>query len=65
MTYFFSISASQSGEYQLHSLLAGEKGPYGRGPKGHVVERTKKNYFSTEEAQKKLWEHTVEATKVD
>jgi hypothetical protein len=65
MTYFFSFSASQSGEYQLHSLLEGEKGSYGRGPKGQIVKRTKKNYFSTEEAQKKLWEHTVEVTKVD
>jgi hypothetical protein len=31
---------------------------------GEIMEKTKNYYFSTEEAQKKLWEFTVEVTKV-
>jgi hypothetical protein len=65
LTYFSAHSPSDSAEYHLHALLEGEKGWFRRGPKGEALKKTEKNYFSTEEAKKKLWEHTVEVTRVE
>jgi hypothetical protein len=64
LMYFSSYSVSESAEYHLHALLEGENGSFRRGPTGKIVEKTEKNYFSTEEAKKKLWEFTAEVTKV-
>ena len=64
LIYPFSFSMSESGEYHLHALLEGENGSFRRGPKGQALENTGKGYFSTEEARKKLWDHTLEATTV-
>ena len=64
LTYPFSISISESAEYHLHALLVGENGSFRRGPKGDLLENKGKGYFSSEEAKKKLWEHTVEVTTV-
>jgi hypothetical protein len=64
LSYFFSFSPTESGEYHLHALLAGENGSFRRGPKGDVLKEGE-GYFGTEEAKKKLWEHTVEVTKAE
>jgi hypothetical protein len=64
LIYPFSFSMSESGEYHLHALLEGENGSFRRGPKGQALQNTGKGYFSTEEARKKLWDHTLEATTV-
>jgi hypothetical protein len=55
---------SESAEYHLHALLEGESGSFRRGSKGEILEEGQGYYFSTEEAKKKLWEHTVEVTTV-
>ena len=64
LAYPFSISMSESAEYHLHALLEGENGSFRRGPKGEALENKGKGYFSTEEAKKKLWEHTLLVTTV-
>jgi len=64
LPYFISYSTGDSAQYHLHVLLTGENGSFRCGPMGEIVEKTKSYYFSTEEAQKKLWEFTVEVTKV-
>lgn len=63
LIYPFSYSASDSGEYMLNAMLAGDKGSFRKGARGEMVGQ--KGYYVTEEAKKKLWEHTVKATKVD
>jgi hypothetical protein len=63
LSYFFSFSPRESGEYHLYALMAGEKGSFRRGPKGEMLKKGK-GYYGTEEGRKKLWEHTVEVTKV-
>ena len=63
LLYPFSYSASDSGEYMLSALLAGDKGFFMRGARGEMCK--KGNDYVTEEAKKRLWEHTVEVTKVD
>lgn len=62
LLYPFSYSIHDSGEQQLHNLLAGENGSFRRGPKGGLATS---RLYSTEEARKRLWEHTVEATRVE
>jgi hypothetical protein len=44
------------------ALFDGEKGMFRRGSKGEDIGKTR--YFGSEEARKKLWEHTVETVKV-
>ena len=63
LLYPFSYSASDSGEYMLHALLAGDKGSFRRGARGEMLGTG--GYYVTEEAKKRLWEHTVEVTHVD
>ena len=64
LVYPFSFLMSESGEYHLHALLEGENGSFRRGPKGQALQNMGKGYFSTEEARKKPWDHTLEATTV-
>ena len=64
LAYPFSFSMSESAEYHLHALLTGENGSFRRGSKGDLLENKGNGYFSSEEAKKKLWEHTVEVTTV-
>ena len=63
LTYFISLSMSESAEYHLHALLEGENGSFRRGPKGEPLDKAT-GYFSTKEARKKLWDHTLEVTTV-
>lgn len=62
--YPISISTADSAEYMLHALLEGEHGSFRRGPAGDLLKSEGKKYFSTAEAKKKLWDHTVEMTTV-
>lgn len=58
----FSYSMAESGEYMLSALLSGEKGAFRRGAQGELLENSGSGYFSSEEARKRLWEHSQEAT---
>ncbi|KAF8063237.1 hypothetical protein FPV67DRAFT_1672267 [Lyophyllum atratum] len=58
----FSLSYSDSGEYMLHGLLNSRDGFSRVGSRGEDIGM--KRYFGSEEARKKLWEHTVRATEV-
>ncbi|KIM76659.1 hypothetical protein PILCRDRAFT_77545 [Piloderma croceum F 1598] len=64
LSYFFSFSPKDSGEYHLYALLAGEKGSFRRGPKGEVLKEGE-GYFGTEDARKRLWEHTIKVTEAE
>jgi hypothetical protein len=46
-----------------HAVLNNTKGVFRTGSKGENLGTQR--YFGNEEAKKKLWEHTVEATTVD
>jgi hypothetical protein len=46
----------------LWALFDGEKGVFRRDSHGNDIGN--ENYHGSEEARKKLWEHTVEAVKV-
>ncbi|EPQ50865.1 NAD P-binding protein [Gloeophyllum trabeum ATCC 11539] len=67
---FYPLSAAltrspeEAGHFLLYALLQGAQkgGVYRRNPDS--VDIGKDKYFGSEEARKKLWEHTVEATKV-
>ena len=63
LVYPISISVNESAEYHLHTLLNGESGAFRRGPKGDVLEKGS-DYFSTEDARTRLWDHTLKATTV-
>jgi hypothetical protein len=43
-------------------MFDGGKGAFRRGDRGDDIGKTK--YYGSEEARKRLWEHTVEAVKV-
>ncbi|KAG6917684.1 hypothetical protein DXG01_001659 [Tephrocybe rancida] len=58
----FSASLQDSGEYMLHGLLSNKKGFFRVGSRGEDLGM--KRYFGSEEARKKLWDHTVAATEV-
>jgi hypothetical protein len=60
--YPLSVSQDACAEHMLFGLFNGQKGMFRRGSKGEDLGM--KRYFGSEEARKKLWEHTVEATKV-
>jgi len=57
------VSPQTSAEYMWWGLLDGGKGAFRRDGKGEDMGWEKK-YFGTEEAEEKLWEHTVEEVKV-
>ena len=63
LVYPFSLSMDESAEYHLHALLVGENGSFRRGPTSEILDKGK-GYFSTEEAKKRLWEHTLEVTTI-
>ena len=46
----------------LYGMLNANKGASRVGSRGEDI--GKKGYFGSDEARKKLWEHTVEATRV-
>lgn len=60
MSYPFLVSASNSGEYLLYGMLNSGKGVQRIGPKGDEMSKLKDRVFGSEEARKKLWDHTVE-----
>ena len=60
--YPFSVSPGDCAEYMLYALFDGEKGVFRRGSKGEDIGKTR--YFGSDEARAKLWEHSVDATKV-
>ena len=64
LTYPFSTSYTDAGEYMLHGLLnSSSSGGFFRvGSRGEDIGM--KRWFGSEEARKKLWQHTVEATSV-
>jgi len=59
LIYPFSVDVETCGENMLYALLQGESGAYRRDDKGDDLGKTK-NYYGSEEARKRLWEHTVE-----
>lgn len=60
---FLLTSKLDCGEYMLHGILNAAKTPgaWRLGSRGEDL--AKKRYYGSEEERKKLWEHTVEATK--
>ncbi|RDB16579.1 Oxidoreductase andH [Hypsizygus marmoreus] len=56
------VSLQESGEYMLYGLLNGGKGFSRVGSRGEDIGM--KRFFGSDEALKKLWEHTVKATEV-
>ncbi|KAF9443919.1 NAD(P)-binding protein [Macrolepiota fuliginosa MF-IS2] len=58
-----TVSPVECGEYMWHAVFNSTKGVFRTGSKGEDL--GKKRYFGSEEAKKKLWEHTVEATTVN
>jgi len=56
------VTPQACAEYMWWGLLNGEKGAFRRDDKGEDM-GWKKAYFGSEEAQEKLWEHTVEEVK--
>ena len=63
--YVFGISSSyqQSGECMLHGLLSATQGAFRIGKMGEDL-GTKK-FLGSEEARRKLWEHTAKVADVD
>ncbi|KAG5648434.1 hypothetical protein DXG03_005008 [Asterophora parasitica] len=62
LSYPFSVSYQDSGEYMLHGLLNNNQGFFRVGSRGEDIGL--KGYFGSEEALKRLWAHSVEATTV-
>jgi hypothetical protein len=62
LLYPFTVSPEVCAEYMWYGLFEGQKGAFRRGTKGQDI--NKLNYHGSEEARKRLWEHTVEATKI-
>ncbi|KAG6830517.1 hypothetical protein H0H87_007815 [Tephrocybe sp. NHM501043] len=62
LAYPFSTSYAETGEYMLHSILSKQPGVYRVGSRAEDLGL--KNYFGSEEARKRLWDHSVAATKL-
>jgi len=62
LLYPFSTSHAEAGEYMLHGLLNSTKGAFQFGSRGENLGM--KQILGTEEARKRLWEHTMTATQV-
>ncbi|GLB43104.1 putative KR domain containing protein [Lyophyllum shimeji] len=62
LLYPFTTSLHETGEYMLHGLLNRKEGFWRVGSRAEDLGM--KNYFGSEEARKRLWEHTVKATAV-
>jgi hypothetical protein len=57
----FSHSSDDCAEMMLFALLNGQKGVFRRDKNGDDIGKT--SYYGSEEARKKLWDHTVVITK--
>lgn len=57
------MTIEECGEYILFGLLDAEKGMYRRNASGDEIGFTK--FPQTPDAQRLLWEHTVEVTTMD
>jgi len=62
LAYPFMTSYQEAGEYMLYGLLHNKQGFFRVGSRGEDLGM--KNYFGSEEARKKLWEHSIKATEV-
>ncbi|KAG6815233.1 hypothetical protein H0H93_010493 [Arthromyces matolae] len=58
----FSTSSAETGEYMLHSILSRQPGWYRVGSRAEDLGM--KNFFGSDEARKRLWEHSVNAATV-
>ncbi|KAG6840415.1 hypothetical protein C0991_006886 [Blastosporella zonata] len=58
----FSSSYQDCGEYMLHGMLSNREGFFRMGSQGEDLGM--KRFFGSDDARKKLWEHTVDATRV-
>ncbi|KAG6863177.1 hypothetical protein C0991_007752 [Blastosporella zonata] len=58
----FSTSYQECGEYMLHGMLSNTEGFFRMGSRGEDLGM--KRFFGSDEARRKLWEHTVDATRV-
>ncbi|KAG6837754.1 hypothetical protein H0H93_001681 [Arthromyces matolae] len=56
------LHVEESGEYMLHAALSNQKGFFRAGSRGEDIGMSR--YFGSDEARKKLWEHTVVATTI-
>ncbi|KXN81959.1 hypothetical protein AN958_03367 [Leucoagaricus sp. SymC.cos] len=59
----FTISPEECAEYMWHAVFGNTKGAFRTGSEGENL--GKQRYFGSEEAKRKLWEHTVEATAIN
>ncbi|KAF7783232.1 hypothetical protein Agabi119p4_2608 [Agaricus bisporus var. burnettii] len=57
-----TISPEEAGEYMWRAIFNSTGGAYRTGSQGEDL--GKKRYFGSQEAKKKLWDHTVEATTI-
>ena len=57
----FSVSPEVCAEYMIWALLNGEKGAFRRNDKGDDIGT--KNYYGSDEARAKVWEHTEQEIK--
>jgi len=64
LTYPFTVSIRQCGEYLLHGMLDTMKTPGAWRINNDGSDIGKTRYFGSEEDRKAVWEHTVEVTKV-
>ena len=62
LSYPFSTSYAEAGEYMLHGLFDSTKGAFRYGSRGENLGMKKAS--GSEEARKRLWEHTVTATQL-
>jgi hypothetical protein len=57
-----STAPEETGEYMWHAIFNSTKGVFRTGSRGENL--GKQRYFGSEEAKRKLWKHTVEATTI-
>ncbi|KAF8816816.1 NAD(P)-binding protein [Phlegmacium glaucopus] len=63
LIWLIGMTPEESGEYMLFGLLDAEKGMYRRNASGDDIGLTR--FPQAQDAQRLLWEHTVEATTID
>src|ERR1700722_402336 len=61
LLYPVTVTPAVCAEYMLWAMFDGKKGAFRRDNHGEDI--GKKNYYGSEEARKKLWDHKVEAVK--
>ncbi|KAG6908199.1 hypothetical protein DXG01_005788 [Tephrocybe rancida] len=62
LAYPFSTSFQETGDYMLHGILSKQPGFYRVGSRAEDLEL--KKYFGSDEARKRLWDHSVNTTKI-